>query len=93
MLVLKSGFFALAPGQVFSVAPWLALRVLSLGAQSSRAAREVLRRLGDESGIRWNHWGFESREFLNFAAMASHSCALYVAPEFSQLLLRDSWIS
>ncbi|CAJ1347069.1 unnamed protein product [Effrenium voratum] len=68
VLVLKSGFFALAPGQVFSV---------------------VLRRLGDESGIRWNHWGFESREFLSFAAMASHSCALYVAPEFSQLLLRD----
>ncbi|CAL1151451.1 unnamed protein product [Cladocopium goreaui] len=74
LLVLKSGFFALAPGRVFDV---------------------VLRRLGRDTAIQWHHWGSENKidpkatSFLNFATMASYSCALYVAPEFSQLLLRD----
>ncbi|CAE7902468.1 unnamed protein product, partial [Symbiodinium microadriaticum] len=70
VLVLKSAFYALAPGKVFGV---------------------VLQRLSRESRLSWNHWAFEGKRnsFLNFEEMASHSCAVYVAPEFSQLLLRD----
>ncbi|CAE7261873.1 unnamed protein product [Symbiodinium sp. CCMP2456] len=70
VLVLKSAFYALAPGKVFGV---------------------VLQRLSRESRLSWSHWAFEGKRntFLNFEEMASHSCAVYVAPEFSQLLLRD----
>eukprot|EP00931_Biecheleriopsis_adriatica_P005330 TRINITY_DN106856_c0_g1_i1.p1 TRINITY_DN106856_c0_g1~~TRINITY_DN106856_c0_g1_i1.p1 ORF type:complete len:707 (+),score=149.08 TRINITY_DN106856_c0_g1_i1:70-2190(+) len=75
VLVMKSGFFSRAPGRVFDT---------------------VLRRLAREAApghISWNHWASEkgdhAAQFLDFEAMAAHSCALYVAPEFVQLMLRD----
>lgn len=72
-LVLKSGFFKRAQGQIFDT---------------------VLRRLAaDMTGqVLLHHWATDpASEFLGFEDMASYSCALYVAPEFSQMIFRDMY--
>eukprot|EP00930_Biecheleria_cincta_P082966 TRINITY_DN72603_c0_g1_i1.p1 TRINITY_DN72603_c0_g1~~TRINITY_DN72603_c0_g1_i1.p1 ORF type:complete len:206 (-),score=47.22 TRINITY_DN72603_c0_g1_i1:143-724(-) len=39
-----------------------------------------------------HHWATDpASEFLGFEDMASYSCALYVAPEFSQMIFRDMY--
>ncbi|CAK9040791.1 unnamed protein product [Durusdinium trenchii] len=81
VVLLKSGFFALAPGRVFDVV----LRRLTHDVHDG-----TKRPSGATGRTTWHFWGTETTKvFLNFATMASYSCAVYVAPEFSQLLLRD----
>eukprot|EP00913_Durusdinium_trenchii_P004346 g4029.t1 len=69
VVLLKSGFFALAPGRVFDVV----LRRLTHDVHDG-----TKRPSGATGRTTWHFWGTETTKvFLNFATMASYSCAVY----------------